>query len=162
MDSGIAIAVRYEEVTGRPERQVGRVVERWAGSLDRPVIHACGSRVGGTTSVPQGEEQPAVAGERADGVATVVGTIHGIIGTDEDAVRPGKEILSPRHKQGTIRVENLHGAWSAEEDKHAVATVARHRHGLAGRPIGRKLRPTGLDAITKTAGADFKTCCYFR
>src|SRR5262249_56907215 len=47
VDPGVAVAVRDVKVTRRPERQVGRVVERRAGPPGGPGIVAGRPRVGG-------------------------------------------------------------------------------------------------------------------
>src|SRR5262249_26216587 len=121
VDAGVAIAVGHVQPAVRGQGYVCRPVEGRAAVPDRPVVVVEDARVRWLAADAKGKEQPALGGELAHGVVEVVGAIHGVIWSDEEAVRPGEESFAPGGQEPAVAVEDDDGVFAAVEDKDTVA-----------------------------------------
>ena len=123
MHPGVAVTIRDVEIARWPQGHVGRVVERWAGSLDRPVIGAGGSGVRGLAARSQSPEQLPLGGEGADGVVKIVSTVNDVVRTDEEAVGPDEHLLPPGGHKRAVRLVDPHRVGPTKENIYAVAAI---------------------------------------
>ena len=159
MDAGVAVAVGDVEVAERRHGDVGRVVERRAGALDRAEVEARGAGVAaGLPLVPSVEEQLARGRELADRVVEVVGQVDRVVGADGDAVRPREQPLAPGAQELAVPVEDDDRMLAAVEDVHAVARVDGDADGLdeapaGGQPLPARRRPRSRPPPALTPGS---------
>src|SRR5215471_1809310 len=84
----VAVSVTDVEIAIRCNREIGREVERRAGTHDGAVVHAGRAGVRRFAADTESQQKLAVGCELADAVIGVVGAIDGVVGADEETMRP--------------------------------------------------------------------------
>jgi hypothetical protein len=74
-------------------------------------------------------------------MVVVIGAIDGIIGANEDAMRPDKNSFSPRGHEYPVAVKHLNRPRTAAKDEDAIAGITGHANCLTVHAGGRKFGP---------------------
>src|SRR5438309_1217395 len=116
-------------------------MERWAGTPYRSEVRAGGPGVRGLAARAQAQQELAVGRELADCVVAIVGTVDSIIRSDENAMRPCEQPLSPRGQPSAVPVKDQHRMGTAVEDVDAIPAVGGHGGDFRPAPAIRQFGP---------------------
>ena len=147
MDPRIAVTIGNEKIPVRPERYVGRIVERAGGVIYRAAIPADGTGVRGLVLCAQGQFESAIFGEAPDRVVSVIDTVYAIVRTHPDAVSAGEYIGTPGIQQAAISVEDHHRMVATAEYVQTIFRVYIDTGDLVHDPASRNLGPALEDFV---------------
>src|SRR6516225_4473340 len=124
MDPRVTVAIGDEEVAVWADGEIRRIAERPAGSLNRAVIHSDHTGIRGLAARAERHLQRSVRREGANAVIEIVGAVDGVVGANEDAVRPFEEPLAPGGKERAFAIEDHHRRRAAREKEDAIFRIA--------------------------------------
>src|SRR5262245_13476261 len=148
MNLAVAVAVGDVQVALRPHGQVGRPVERSAGSRHRAGVLTVVAGIRGFIHGAQREQQLALGRELAHGVIAVVGAVQHLVRPHRDAVGAvGELTLPPRAQELALLVVDDDRMIAAADQEHAILAIDGDPGHVAVDVPGRKLLPALDDLV---------------